>query len=216
MNQAIKNEVYNRVNRLGDNEWLLAYNKSTNKTATEIAELCEEFRKPFTDGRVASVGSAVFASPEAWQQIAAQSEAAAKRELLSGSSELAELDRLQKAATEATKAAEAKQAALSQAWREYNSIPDRVEAISTRLAEISAMIESLDMAKLEAEYKDAYRAVLNGALADRFALIFAASEITTAALKREVLNELSADLNKELTELKTRSKQIAKKLTLKG
>jgi hypothetical protein len=31
-----------------------------------------------------------------------------------------------------------------------------------------------------------------------------------------VLNELSADLNKQLTELSARSKQLAKKLALKG
>lgn len=82
-------------------KFLLAYSKAENKDANTIAELIEEFRKPFSEGKVASIGAMTMANAETWAKIAEESESAAKCELLKNSAELSELERLKKAADEA-------------------------------------------------------------------------------------------------------------------
>jgi hypothetical protein len=141
MNEELKKQVSNRVPRLGHNELLLACSKAKKKNdENEIVALVEEFRSPFAEGKVASIGSASFASPTVWQEIAEASDKAAKNALLADSAELKELQKLERAAAEAKALADAKSRQLQADWQEYNSLPERAEAASNwlRLATQSA------------------------------------------------------------------------------
>ena len=216
MNQELKNEVALRIPRMGNNEFLIGYSRAETKSVNEIAEFIEDHRKPFSDGRVASIGAAAMASAEVWQKIAEESDAAAKRELLKDSSELAELNKLERAAAEAKRLADAKQDELTRAWNEYNSLPEKAKAISLMLAQFDNTLRELEPEVLEKGYKDTFRSMLNGALVDGFALVFAAETIVTSGLRRAVINEEKAKLEHELYEVKARSKTLAKKLGMKA
>jgi hypothetical protein len=205
MNTELQREVSLRVNRLGDNEYRLAYLRAETKDANTIVELVEEHRKPFAEGRVANMGSMVAANQETWAKIAKESEDAAKRELLQNSAELAELNKLERAAKEAQRHADAKNAELSLLWND-NAIPEKIEAISIRLAQISNELASLDAEKIKADFKSLYRARLNGAVADPFAQMQLAGLLITAPLRKEVLERLATELETELVELKARSR----------
>ena len=148
---------------MGNNEFLIGYSRAETKSVNEIAEFIEDHRKPFSDGRVASIGAAAMASAEVWQKIAEESDAAAKRELLKDSSELAELNKLERAAAEAKRLADAKQDELTRAWNEYNSLPEKAKAISLKLAQFDNTLRELEPEVLEKGYKDTFRSMLNGA-----------------------------------------------------
>lgn len=212
MNETWK-EVANRVQRLGDNEFRLAYSRATNKNdANEIVALIEDYRQPYQEGKVANLGTAIFATAEQWERIATESNNAAKCELLKNSAELAELEKLEKAARAAQEAADAKSREVQAAWDEYNSLPDRIASLDTRIGEINDGMRELDTDALARQYKDIYKAGLKGAITDRFALVFAAESIITANLRKEVLNELAAELQSEMSEAKRRFKALERKL----
>ena len=212
MDNELKNEVYNRVSQLGDNEFRLAYSRSVNKESNEIVELIEEHRKPYTEGRVASIGAMVMASAETWQRIAEESEAAAKRELLANSAVLTELTELERKAREAQEAADKKNRELQAIWSEWNAIPDRLEAKELQLAQISNEIRSLDPQSLKAEFKTTYLAMLEGAIASGSFLPDIAMRLYTSDIRLEVLNTKAEELEHEIVELKARQKVLAKKL----
>jgi hypothetical protein len=111
MNHDLRTEVESQINRLGENEFRLAYSRAKTKEARTIIELIEEFRKPFTEG-LASIGSMVVANQETWARLAERSDPAAKRELLANSAVLTELNELERKAREAQKAS---------AWKLLNS-----------------------------------------------------------------------------------------------
>jgi hypothetical protein len=205
-----------QFNYLGDNEWLLCHSRAAEKTEAAIAAQLHAWRKPFEEGKTANIGSANFASPETWRDIATRSDEHARRALLADSAALVELDRLQNAANEAAKLAEAKQAELSQMWSEYNAIPERIEAIGTRLAELNDSLRELDAEALEKQYKDTYKSILNHALTDGFALVFAAEAIVAAPLRKQVIAEVTEELESELTGLRARSKELTKRLGIKA
>jgi DNA repair exonuclease SbcCD ATPase subunit len=198
---------------MGDNEFRLAYSKAEIKDANNIVELVEAHRKQFAEGRVASVGSMTMASPETWAAIANESDAAARRELLQSSAVLTELDELERKAREAQQAADAKNRELNALWTEYNAIPDKIEKINVRLADIATALASLDTAKLETGFRELYRAALDGAIHDPFAQMQFAGLLVTAPLRKEVLTKLATELETELVELKARSKVLAKRLS---
>jgi len=212
MNTELKNEVATRVNRLGDNELILAYSKAETKDANTIVDLIDEFRRPFADGKVTSMGSAAFANPETWAKIAEESDSAARRELLKSSAVLTELDELERRAREAQAAADQKNRELNNAWAEYSAIPERIEAINARLADIANELASLDTPKLNADFKSVYRNALNGAIYDPLAQMQLAGLLVTAPLRKEVLNELATELKAQLIEVQARSRTLGKKL----
>src|SRR5215471_6190168 len=125
MDTEIRREVALQINYLGDSEYALAYGRAETKDVATIVEAIQQHRKTFEEGRVASIGSAAFASQEQWKALAAESERAARDILLGSSSELAELDRLEKAALETKRLADAKNRELELAWSEFSRIPER-------------------------------------------------------------------------------------------
>lgn len=68
------------------------------------------------------------------------------------------------------------------------------------------------MSKLEENYRQTYKAIMLGGRTDPLALAILASDITTAPLRKQVLEQWKADSHAELAELKTRQRALAKKL----
>ena len=127
-----------------------------------------------------------------------------------------QLDRLEKAALQAKRLAEAKNRELESAWNEFSRIPERAYAIRLELDGIAKLLSELEPGKAEADFKQQYMQMLNGATADGFAQTALAGLLVTRELRKECLNEKAAELNNELSELKARSKALAKKLGQKS
>jgi len=125
---------------------------------------------------------------------------------------LEELDRLEKAALQAKRLAEAKNRELESAWNEFSRIPERADAIRLELDGIAKLLSELEPGKAEADSKQQYMLMLNGATADGFTQNALAELLVTRELRKECLREKVAELNNELSELKARSKALAKKL----
>jgi hypothetical protein len=206
MNHELRQEVSQRV------PFRAAYSKAETKDANTIAELIEEHRKPFSEGKVASIGAMTMASQETWAKIAEESEAAARRELLKNSAELSELERLERAAEEAQRLAEAKNAELSRLWSEYNNLPEKVEAINIRQAQIATELRSLEPEALKESFKSAFSALVRGASGSQDGLNLIAGMVATREWRVEVLEHLENELESELSGLRARSKVLAKKL----
>jgi hypothetical protein len=213
MQNQLKTIVANRVTRLQDNEYQLAYLRTEEKTENALVEFIENWRKPFMEGRMANLGSAMFASTEVWTEIANASDKAARAELLKSSSEFEELTELEKQAEELRQRAAAKEAALTALWREYSGIPDNIASATSKLDWITGELKKLDPDAARAEYKRHYRAEVDGtANVDPIAQSILAAAIVTVDLKREVLTEKAGDLEARLVELRRRSKELSKRL----
>jgi hypothetical protein len=207
-----------RVNRLGDDEYRLALSKAGNKSdVNEIVELIETFRAPWLEGRVANLGSMVVATPEQWQRVADAADSAARREMLRNSSVLSELNALEATARAAQEARDAKPAELQEAWDQFSSaIPDKLDAINARLDAIANELASLDTAKIEADFKNHFRAKRNGVVGSPVSLDALAALLVTAPLHREVLEDMAKGLEAEASELKSRRAKLSKKLGRKA
>jgi hypothetical protein len=213
MNNEIRREACLRLNRLGNDEFRLALSRAINKDdVNEIVQLVEAFRSPFAEGKAANLGSIIAATPEAWQAVANEADAAARAELLQDSSEFNALQKLEKAANEARKLAEAKHAELSRDWDKYSATPEQLDMTNTRLARINSELESLDAQVLETEFKGHYKSLLNGSVASAGFLDAVSIKPLTVSLRREVLEKLQQELETEATGLKARQKQLAKRL----
>ena len=211
-NNELKRTVALRVPYMTDAEYQLGYLNTTEKTENAIVEAIEVYRKPFAEGRTVGVSGAVGATKEQWQAIARDSDKAAKAELLKSSAELVELNRLEKIADEARKAAEAKERELNALWSEYSSLPDRISATQAELDSIRSSISDLDPAKLNEAFKRHFRAVIDGGITDLFAQVQMAAVIVTTDLRREVFNEKAGELEAQLIALRKRNKDLSKKL----
>jgi hypothetical protein len=197
---------------LGESELHLCYLKSAEKTEAAISERIEEWRKPFEARKTANMGSASFATAESWKEIARESDKAARAELMKSSSELAELNELERQAEELRQRAEAKNAELSRLWSEYNAIPDRIHAAQNELNSIKNGLVDLDPAKLRDDFKRHYKAILNGAISHPLAETELVTVIVTADLRKEVLEEKAGELEAQLVELRKRNKELGKRL----
>jgi hypothetical protein len=160
--------------------------------------------------------SAVFASDANWKSIAAESEKAARDILLADSSLLQEADELTRRATEAKSLADAKNRELQSLWSDFQSLPGKADAINAKLADLQAERATLDLDKLNTAFAEHYRALLSGRTQDRMVLDFCAATIASRDLRLSIIAELEGGLTKELSELKARSKALAKKLGRKS
>ena len=211
-NNELKRTVALRVPYLTDAEYQLGYLNATVKTENAIVEAIEAHRKPFAQGRTVGVSGAVGATEEQWQANSRDADKAAKAELLKNSAELVELDRLEKIAAQARKAAEAKERELNALWSEYSALPDRISAAQRELDSIRSSIADLEPAKLNEEFKRHFRAVIDGGITDPFAQVQMAAVIVAADLRREVLNEKAGELEAQLVALRKRNKELSNKL----
>jgi hypothetical protein len=133
MDQELRKALNLKFSHLRDSEAALAFNKAPEKTEAAISEQIELHRRPHAEGRVSSIGSAVFASTDTWKAIAADSEKAARSELLASSPEMAQLTELEAKALAATQAAAAKNAEVTRFFNEWQSLPAKIEAQKERL-----------------------------------------------------------------------------------
>jgi hypothetical protein len=197
---------------LGDSEYALALSRVKTPDAAAIVEAIQQHRKQFEDGKITSIGSATFAPAEQWKALAAESERAARNELLESSSELTEVNELERKAEEARQAADKANRELESAFGEFSRIPERADAIKLELDGIAKLLSELEIEKIEADFKQHYKAMLNGWTVDPFTQTTLAGLLVTCELRKECLNENAEALNKDLGELKARSKLLAKQL----
>jgi hypothetical protein len=216
MDNELKREVALQVQYCGDSELALGYSRAQIKTVASVVEEIQKFRAKYEAGKVSGIAGATFASADNWKAIAAESEREARNILLGNSSLLSEVSDLEKKAAEAHRAAEQANRELEAVWNEYQTLPDKAAGINRRLVTLKADRESLDVEKLNADFREFYRAILEGALVDRMALVFQAGVIATRDLRLEVIGQLETKLQAELVELKARSKVVAKKLGQKA
>jgi uncharacterized protein YceH (UPF0502 family) len=109
-------------------------------------------------------------------------------------------------------AASAKARDLQVAFDELNAPPGKLEAANERLAHLAAEVQKLDAEEIKAEYKTRYRSFLAGEMAQAGFLDAVACRLMTADLRRAVLSELADALESEVAELKTRQRQLSKRL----
>jgi hypothetical protein len=127
MNEELKREVSLQINYLGDSEYALGYNRAETKDVATIVEVINKHRAQFDGGKVYSIGSASYATVENWKSLACASDQAARNELLRHSSELSELDELERKANEARRVADEKNRALQAAWNEFSALPEKAD-----------------------------------------------------------------------------------------
>ena len=143
MNPELYGTLSLRFQRLGEDEFRLAYLRASEKTEAAIAEQIELWRAPFEEGRVTSGMSGRFASAEVWATVARESNEAARKELLKGSPDLLEAEELARKAEEAARLAQAKQDELNRLWNEWSSLLEKADKIKLQLAQIANSLESL-------------------------------------------------------------------------
>jgi len=153
-----------------------------------------------------------MASAEVWQQVAGESNAAARQELLAGSPDLIEAEELARTAEEAARLAQAKQDELNRLWNEWASLGEKADSNKLQLAQIANTLTELDPVKLAEDFKRFHRAILNGGRADPFAETQLAANIVVAPLRKEVLTEKQSQLEAELADLRKRNKELGKQL----
>jgi len=212
MNEELKREVANQINYLGDSELALGYSRAQIKTVASVVEEIQKHRAQFEQGKTCGFAGATFASVDNWKAISAASEKAARNILLERSSELAEVDELERKANEARRVADEKNRALQAAWNEFRVLPEKADKIKRQLEQIASGLESLDPTQLAEDFRRHYRAILDGGQADPFAQVQLAAVIVTAPLRKEVLEEKRTALDQELAELKKHNKELGKRL----
>jgi hypothetical protein len=139
MENETKREVGIQINYLGESEYALALSRVETPDVAAIVEAIQQQRKQFEDGKIVSIGSATFASESQWRAIATDSERAARNIVLGDSSELAQLDRLEKAALEAKRLADKPNRELESAFAEFSRIPERADTIKLELDGIAKL-----------------------------------------------------------------------------
>jgi hypothetical protein len=199
----------NQFPKLSTSEFELAFRKASERNdeldmSMRIDEEIEAHRQQFTQG-------ATHMSEAGWNAAYKEADTAARAELLKTSAILSELSALEKRAVEAKQAAEAADRQLQALWSEFQGLPARATALIDRLTGIANARAELD--SVETTFKATYRQILDGAIADPFALSFQASMITTANLRREVLSGLESELQDELKKLNERNAKVAKQLS---
>jgi hypothetical protein len=95
-------------------------------------------------------------------------------------------------------------------------LPEKVEHINTRLADLKATRASLDVKKLNADFREFYGKMLSGTVVDGMALAIHSGLIATRSLPLEVIAALESKAQGELAEVRTNSKTLAKKLGKKA
>jgi chromosome segregation ATPase len=201
-----------RIPYLGEAEFALALLRAAERNENAIVEWLENWRKPFAEGRTVGLNGSVGATKEQWQAISRDSNKAAQNELLQDSPELKALKALEETARKAREVAEAKDRELTALWSELNGLPAHIEKATNELESISKSLAELDANKARDEYKRLFRAIIDGANADRFAVAFAATDLVTVELRREVLSEKSAELEERLAGLRKRQTALNRKL----
>jgi hypothetical protein len=223
ISSATKSIIFGDVSRqrpnLGPSEFgrafnvaMLAYDGNNVALTREILKEVDAFRARHTPGYTTLSGG-VYGTSDFWAKVHATSEAEAKRELLSGSAELAELDSLESAATKAKAKADAKTAELNAAFAEWNALPDRAARLQHQLTNCGLERTVLDEASLVERIKSNYREWLQtGNQGRKVDADYWSAVLASRTLKVQVIDELETQLRSELKTLDKRNVELSKVL----
>jgi len=220
--EVIKQEVSKQHQQLSDSEFnralgaaLVDYTGGNTKLTVAISAEIETWRAKFTPGFTV-IGGRIAGSTAFWQKVYRDAEDAAKRELLAGSRELAELDALQAEATAAKQKADAKNAQLNAVFAEFNGIPDKAARLQHQLTNCGLERELLSEVKLAAQIKSNYLEWLQTGNQNRkIDADFFCAVLTQRAIKVSVIDELETQLRSELKTLDKRNVELARTLNIK-
>jgi hypothetical protein len=215
--EAIRAEVAKQISNLGTNEYDIAVRDSLDsfdgngvKLTRVIVANIQARRSRFSNG-------ATYGTGDFWRKVEAESDASAKGELLAGSPQLAELNRLALEARSAQDKASAKERELNALWREFQSLPAKAEEIRFKLGNIHIEREKVaDEQKLAEAFKTNYRSWLETQTPRSAAdMQLAGRLLTERKLRLEVLDGMRAELDAEFQHLQKRNVEIARILAVK-
>jgi hypothetical protein len=144
------------------------------------------------------------------------SETAAARELLKGSSALSDIDSRLAAARSAQDQAEAEQREFEKAYHEFRSLPAKYEQLTSRVASLEFERNRLTVTDFDAKIRQLIEIELN----PKPGLIVSESvpnlllQRDTRKLRLEVIDELTSRMNEELEKLSADNKRLAQTLDL--
>jgi hypothetical protein len=123
-----------QIQYLGKNEYQRAvriavedYDGDNQKVTKAILSQIELHRKRFSNG-------STMETTEFWKKVAADADRSAQEELLAGSPQLAELNKLESEADAAKSKAERKAKELDGLWSEFQSLPGKAERARAKLS----------------------------------------------------------------------------------
>jgi hypothetical protein len=123
---------------------------------------------------------------------------------------------LERKADELRRQADAKNRELHALWNEFNGLTDKADELNLHIASINNELASLEPAALEAQFKDLYGKLLRGWTGSFEHLNQIACIVATREWRIDALKDRANELEKELSDLKARSKVLAKKLGQKS
>ena len=158
-------------------------------------------------------GVARLLTADKWKEIHAKAEDDARRELLSGSSDLQLADELEAKAKVARNQSDAKNAELLSALDEFVELPHRASDLEARFTRIANERALLDLEAARASYRGLYRHAFEHPTQNYSGQEFLlTSLLVTSELRGEVLDALEAETKSKLEALKKRNIELAKKL----
>jgi hypothetical protein len=214
-NAEIKAEVLRERSNCGVAEYEVCLTRATEAndgkqpTSKQIIEALDAWRTQH--GATASPFGASYATEETWRKVVADSEKAAREELLASSAELQSLNALERQALELQRQAKAHADKLAALFNEYSSLPNKAASANERIWKVAVEREALGE-PLETKFNEAYTKLVGGDL--QFTAITAqyAATIATRELRLQILDGIEVDAENELAKLEVRNRELAKLL----
>jgi hypothetical protein len=209
-NKELKSEVLRERSSIGDGEYEVAYNRALETSkgkqplVRQIVDEIDAWRNQFSNG-------ATHATEEASKKIHADSERAAREELLSSSAELRTLTTLEKEAIELQRRAKEQEAKLNNWFTEWTGLPARAAAHREQLYAVEQQREALGDA-LDAEFAEAYTHLVKGSVQCAMKVDLLAAAIATRELRLMILDDIETDVNSEIQKVDARNKELSKLL----
>jgi hypothetical protein len=214
-NTEIKAEVLRERSNCGVAEYEVVLNRATaandgkHPTSKQIIAALDEWRSQF--GATTSPIGGTYATEETWKKIHADSERAAREELLSSSAELRTLTTLEQEAIELQRRAREQEAKLNNWFTEWTGLPARAASFREQLGAVAQQRETLGDA-LDAEFAEAYAALVRGNVQFTAKVNQLAATIVTRQLRLTILKGIEDEANAEIQKLDARNKELSKLL----
>lgn len=170
-----------------------------------VIEQIDERIRPFS-------GDSRMMTDVQWASVYAKAEEAARRELLAGSGDQKEADKLTRQAKESQRLADQAEAGLRRDWNEFLTVPEEASRLKAVLDQIGHEREMLDQETLKSGYQQLYQHSLKTGQDTRQAELATIPLFVFADWRRETLTKLEAETNAKLSTLKKRNLELAKKL----
>jgi hypothetical protein len=201
---------------VGNAEFGLAFQKAVecSKDSIELVRNIDAEVRSYRDSRdIALTGRVVTTrTSDSLREFYAACENSARAELLSGSTEIQTLNRLESEALEAQRKANQKKLELTKLFDQFSALPERAARLVRKLESTRATKESLDEASLRAEFKRQFRLQWSDGTIGAFNHVDTAALLVTRGERMEVLNDLEIETTRELEQLRDRNKVLARQL----